>query len=153
MVDKDATPTAGRRRAGRRRSMRAIDRRIMAGVRRDGQFNFCFAGDDEDGSLCMGAAVSVEVHGEDDDHLCVKFHLIVPVAGSNNRYMLNPTVERDPLPVDEILPPVGYKLAPVLGSPGFLKLAPGVVQQMTNARLEQRGHGGDGGVSDDDRAD
>ena len=131
--------------------MRAIDRRIMAGVRRDGQFNFCFADDDgEDGSLCMGAAVSVEVHDEDDDRLCVKFHLIVPVAGSNNRYVLNPTVERDPLPVDEILPPVGYKLAPVLGSPGTLKLAPGVMQQMTNATLELRGHGEDNDASDDD---
>ena len=115
MVDKTVTLVGARRGGGggRRRSMRGLDRRILASTRQHGQFNFCY--DDGDGNLRLGAGVSIDV--DDDDMFVVSFHAIEVIAGSSDRFVLNPNRADDPIPMDDLLPPTGMCVCVVQQTP------------------------------------
>ena len=65
--------------------------------------------------------------------MAVEHHNIGEVAGADNRCVLDIMKAPGVVLLDDMLPPIGFSLSCVLGSPGQLKAAPGVRQQLVNA--------------------
>lgn len=130
-------------------------------VRRRGKFTFCY---DDGGSLGMGSAIELTV--DDEDKPALLFHPIAKIAHHRNRYIEDVHRADVLVRLDDVLPPINYKLTVVIGfelfcsaftflrdvsihyrEPGVYKAQPGVAQNLLNAILRVQ-DGFDGNVGE-----
>lgn len=102
----------------------------------------------------MGACVGLTVGR--DSKMALEYHAIAVLAGANNRYVVDVSKANTFVQCEHVLPPMGYRLTSVAGSPGVLRAAPGLCQQLTNAAQalsnqdSENEEGSDSGSESDD---